>query len=143
MCATCVVVAESSRARVFEMINPRTPMKELKDMVHPQSRVHEQKLTSDRPGRTFDRYGQGHHSMEQQVGAREQEVQVFAAQLAEFLQAQCGKNAFDDIVIIAAPDFLGQLRKKLDPGTRKRVTREIDKNIVQHDEADIRKHLAF
>lgn len=141
MCATCVVVAESSRARVFEMINPRTPMKELKDMVHTQSRIHEQKLTSDRPGRTFDRHGQGHHAMEQEVSVKEQEVQAFTGQLAEYLQTECGENEFEDIIIIAAPEFLGLLRKKLDRGTRKRVVREIDKNIVKKDEADIRKHL--
>jgi protein required for attachment to host cells len=123
------------------MIGPRTPMTELADMVHPQSRIHEQKLTSDRPGRTFDRYGQGHHALEKEVGARQQEVMGFAAQLADYLQTKCGKEAFTDIVIIAAPEFLGVLRKKLDPGTRERVVREIDKNIVQHDEADIRKHL--
>ena len=66
---------------------------------------------------------------------------VFAAQLAEYLQSECGKNTFEDIIIIAAPEFLGQLRKQLDPGTRERVVREIDKNIVQQDESDIRKHL--
>lgn len=141
MCATCVVVAESSRARVFEMVNPRNPMKELVDMVHPQSRNHEQMLTSDRPGRTFDRYGQGHHAMEQEVGAKKQEALVFATQLAAYLQSNCTKNSFEDIIIIAAPEFLGQLRKKLDPGTAGRVVREIDKNIVQQDEAEIRKHL--
>ena len=141
MCATCVVVAESSRARVFEMTSPRTPMREMQDMVHPQSRIHEQKLTSDRPGRTFDRHGQGHHAMQKEVGAREQETLDFAAQVAGYLQTACAGNAFEDIVIIAAPEFLGTLRKKLDPGTRKLVVREIDKNIVQHNEADIRKHL--
>ena len=141
MCATCVVVAESSRARVFEMINPHTPLKELADMVHPQSRIHEQKLTSDRPGRTFDRHGQGHHAMEQEVGAKAQEVIVFAHQVAEYLRTNCGKKAYEKIIIIAAPEFLGQLRKKLDVETKERVVREIDKNIVQQDEAEIRKHL--
>ena len=154
MCATCVVVAESSRARVFEMISPRVQMKELVDMVHPQSRIHEQKLTSDRPGRTYDRHGQGHHAMEQKVGAKKHEVMAFAlltrvvvdaddpafaAQLAGYLQSECSENTFEDIVIIAAPEFLGLLRKKIDAGTAGRVVREINKNMVQHDEADIRK----
>lgn len=141
MCATCVVVAESSRARVFEMASTATPMKELVDMVHPESRTHEQNLTSDRPGRTFDRHGQGHHAMEKEVGARKQETMVFAGQLADYLQAGCNKNTFDDVVIIAAPEFLGQLRKKLGPGVLERVSREINKNIVQLDESEIRKHL--
>lgn len=141
MCATCVVVAESSRARIFEMVNPRTPMKELLDMVHPQSRIHEQKLTSDRPGRTFDRHGQGHHAMEQEVGVKKQESLVFAAQLAEYLQSECAKDVFEDVIIIAAPEFLGELRKKLGPGTTGRVVKEINKNIVQQDEAEIRKQL--
>lgn len=143
MCATCVVVAESSRARVFEMMNPRTPMKELADMVHPESRIHEQKLTSDRPGRTFDRHGQGHHAMEQEVGARTQEVIVFAGQVAAYLQSECGKDAYEKIILIAAPEFLGYLRKKLDAETKGRVVQEINKNLVQHNETEIRKHLSL
>lgn len=141
MCAICIVVAESSRARVFEMINPHTPLKELADMVHPESRVHEQKLTSDRPGRTFDRHGQGHHAMEQEVGARTQEIIAFAGQVAAYLQSECGKDIYEKIILIAAPEFLGHLRKKLDAETKERVVREIDKNLVQHNEVEIRQHL--
>ena len=112
-------------------------------MVHPESRIHEQKLTSDRPGRTFDRHGQGHHAMEQEVGARKQEVMAFAGQVAAYLQTECGKDIYEKIILIAAPEFLGHLRKKLDAETRGRVVKEIDKNIVQQEEAEIRKHLSL
>jgi len=142
MCATCVVVAESSRARVFEMINPGTPMEELVDMVHPESRIHEQKLTSDRPGRTFDRHGQGHHAMEKEVGAREQEIIVFAGEIAKYLQLKCGKDKYERLIIIAAPEFLGHLRKKLGVETKQQLVKEVDKNVVQCDEAEIRKYLS-
>ena len=141
MCASYVVVAESSRVRIFEMINRDTPLKELVDMVHPQSRAHEQELTSDLPGRSFDSHGQGRHVMESNVDTKEQEAIVFAGQLGDYLNSECGQNKFKNLFLVAAPEFLGHLRKKLSDETKRHIVQEVNKNIVQQDEAMIRKYL--
>ena len=141
MRASYVVVAESSRARVFEMVNQNVPLRELADMVHPGSRAHERELTSDLPGRSFDSHGQGHHAMESNVSPKEQEAIVFAGQVADYLNSECGKNKFQNLFLVAAPEFLGHLRRRLSNETRRYIAREINKNVVQQDEAVIRKYL--
>ena len=54
-----VVVASNTRCRIFAQHKHNGPLEELEDLVHPEGRLHERRLASDRPGRTFDRAGEG------------------------------------------------------------------------------------
>ena len=141
MCASLVVVSESSRARVFEMVNPNTPLTEIRDMVHPESRAHAQELTSDLPGRSFDSHGQGRHAMETTVDVKEQESILFAEQVADFINAECDEKRLDRLYLAAPPHFLGLLRKRLGNEAKHHIARQISKNLVTMDEGAIRKHL--
>lgn len=141
MCASLVVVAESSRARIFTMENPNTPLTELQDMLHPEGRAHTHNLTSDLPGRSFDRQGQGRHAMQDPVDVKEQEALVFAEQLADFINTKFGERGMDRLYIAAAPHFLGHLRKKLGDEAKRHIVRQLNKNLVTMDEAEIRRHL--
>ncbi|KAF0191146.1 MAG: host cell attachment-required protein [Gammaproteobacteria bacterium] len=137
-----ILVAESSRAKVYEMLSRKAPLLEIDEFSHPESRQHEHDLTTDLPGRSFDSMGLGgRHAMEARESAKEHEAKVFAKTLGVYLEAARIKKRFDDLIIIAAPAFLGLLRKNLSDGTNQCVTEEIGKNLVQHDVADIRAHL--
>lgn len=138
---TWVVVAESSRARIFRMDNINAPLVEIADMQHSESRLHERDLMSDRPGRTFDSQGGGRHAKEPGLTAKKAETDSFAKSVAEYINTECEKGVFEKLILISAPEFLGLLRKHLDENVKQHITREIDKNIVKQNEALIRKEL--
>jgi protein required for attachment to host cells len=135
-----VVVAESSRAKLFEVDSPKGPLKEIDDMIHPAAAMHEQKLTSDLPGRGFDGKG-GHHKMEEPTPIKEHEQEEFAKQICAKLEEGRLGNKYHKLVIASAPHFLGHLRKCMGTEVQKLVSEEIDKNIVQLKTEEIRKHL--
>ena len=141
MCSALVVVAESSRARIFEMKNPTQPLTEIKDMVHPESRAHAQDLTTDLPGRSFDSRGHGRHALVDPLDVKEQQSLKFAEQLADYINSECRNNNLERLYLVASPHFLGQLRKKLDDSAKRHITRQLNKNLVAMDEATIRKYL--
>ena len=141
MCASVVVVAESSRARIFEMENPNAPLREITDMFHPESRAHAQDLTSDLPGRSYDRRGQGRHAMEVAVDVKEQESIIFAEQVAGYLNKLGSENKLNRLYLAAPPEFLGRIRKKLGDTAKRHIVRQLNKNLVTLSEADIRKQL--
>jgi protein required for attachment to host cells len=140
---TWVVVAESSRAKIYELQKRNLPLKELEGFAHTPSRVHEQALTSDLPGRSQDSRGHGSHKMGTQVSAKEHESMEFARTIGQHLDAAHYKGKFDKLIIMSPPGFLGQLRKQLSAETRRSVHSEIDKNLVRHNTADIQQHLPF
>jgi protein required for attachment to host cells len=140
MAITWVLVAESSRAKFFEVDSPKGALKEIDDMIHPASSMHEQKITSDLPGRGYDGKG-GHHKMEEPTSIKEHEQEEFAKQVCDKLESGRVDNKYHKLVIVAAPHFLGYLRKCMGSEVQKLVAEEINKNIVQLKNEDIRQHL--
>ena len=133
---TWVVVADSTRARILTL--EQRALTELEDLVHPASRTADHDLVSDRGGRTFDSSRQGgRHTMEPQHTPKEVEVEAFARELAQRLHAARARGEFDELILIAAPQFLGQLSAHLDEVTQRLVTRRIDKNLARHGLDDI------
>ena len=79
--------------------------------------------------------------MEVPVDVKEQESILFAEQLADFINSECSGNKTERLYIAAAPHFLGLLRKKLGEEAKRHIVRQIDKNLVTLEEAEIRRHL--
>ena len=139
---TWVVIADSSRARLFKAESALGPLQELAALAHPEARLHVQELTSDLPGRAFDSNGQGgRHAMEQAVDPKENEALKFARQIADYLETAQSESKFNKLVLTAAPKFLGYLRQYLSARVAVLVSQEIDKDLVQHPAQDIRRHL--
>jgi protein required for attachment to host cells len=133
---TWVVVADRSRARIFSVDSPRGPLHEIEDLVHPESRAHERDLTSDRPGRASDQ-----HVLNAAHSARDQQANEFAREIVDCLEGGRINGGFERLVLVAAPDLLGLLRKALNGQLSKLVSRTIDKNLTQQDAREIRRLL--
>ncbi len=138
---TWLLVADSVRGRVFRADSPTGPITEIVTLAHPEGRLHEQALTSDLPGRTFDRGGQGRHIMEDRISAKEQDNIRFALRIADHLETMRMEGKFERLIIIAPPEFLGILSAKLSDATRKLVSMRVDKNLAQETAKQIRAHL--
>ncbi len=138
---TWLLVADSVRGRIFEADTPTGAITEIMTLAHPEGRLHEQALTSDLPGRTFDRGGQGRHAMEDRISAKEQDNIRFALRLARHLDAMRIEGKFARLIVVAPPDFLGLIYAKLSPATQKLISMRIDKNLAQKTAREIRDRL--
>lgn len=140
---TWILVADSSRARLFMADTASSPLVELETFTHPASRQHEQDITSDLPGRQNGKglNGSFAHAMTQETDPKKQEAINFAREMATYLNKAHGKNKFKQLIIVAAPNFLGLLRDNLNDSTRRTMTLQLDKNLTQQNAQEIRKHL--
>lgn len=138
---TWILVADSSKARLFTVESASGPLIEVRDFLHPESRMHEQELTTDLPGKHRNDTGVGAHGFEQEVEPKEQEAIRFAGELAHYLDKARNSGEYEQLVVVAAPKFLGHLREAMSPAVRNLVRLEIDKNLVGQNPQDIRKHL--
>ena len=118
-----------------------SPLLEIEDLVHPEGRMHEGDLVSDSPGSDGGTTGQGRHVIDDETSAREQQNIDFATQIAHRLERGRKEDAFDELVLIAPPAFLGILRNRLSKTLMERVSLEIDKNLVKQSAATIAEHV--
>lgn len=141
MNSTWLVVADNSKARFFSMESRISPIEEIDTIVHTQARLHEREMASDSPGRGNGKAGAGGHVYQDEVSPKEQENINFAREVANELDAARKNNRFKQFVLVAAPEFLGNLRNHLSAQTQKLVCLELAKNLSQLNAVEIRKHL--
>jgi len=137
-----VLVAESSRARVYLAETPSSPLNELEDRVNPEGRLHEGDLVSDAPGSDGGASGQGRHVMNSKTSAHEAVQAAFAKDLVAVLDQKRTANEFDQLVLVAPPAFLGALRGAMSRELSSMVAEEVGKNLVEHSTNDVRTHLS-
>lgn len=127
---TWVLIADGSRARILYTTSGLEDLSPVEDKVFRNSHPRLQDILSDRPGRTFDSVGAGRHAMAYSSDARREDERAFATRLGAALQESLRSNGFDQLVIVAAPRMLGDLRDKLPADVRKTVKAEIAKDLT-------------
>lgn len=141
MSNTWVLIADSSCAKIFTPDNESAELTEVADLEHAESRLHEQKVTSDLPG-SHAGEGGSRHGFEGQTGIKEHEAINFAKEIDAQLENGRNNGQFKRLVIAAAPAFLGVLRQNISPNNAKLITHEINKDLVKLSATEIREHLA-
>jgi protein required for attachment to host cells len=143
-----IVVADQSTARWFDTRQRDAALQLAGEMLDPLAHLHDRDFKSDRPGRVFDhasagarRGAVGHHGTGGEETPRKHEAESFAHKVANALEVARRQDVFDRLVIMAAPAFLGLLRKAMPDALRAVLSCEIDKNLVHSDAQAVKDHL--
>lgn len=133
-----VLVADASRARIFESQVLGKGLREIEDHVNPTGRAHSRDLLADAGGHTYANAGarQGYSSQPRSDPVAH-EVEVFAKRLAERLEKARLEGRYTRLYVIAPPRFLGLLREKRSKDVERLVEREVAKDVAQLDPAAI------
>ncbi len=137
---TIILVADSSRARIFTAESPSSSLEEIEALAHSEGRLHDREITSDLPGKVKGEGRMG-HAFEQATDPKKHEAENFAHCIAHYLEDAHNEGKLEQLLMIAEPSFLGLLRNQLPEQIKKLVCFELDKNITTHSVEDIRKHL--
>jgi protein required for attachment to host cells len=143
MLRTWILVAESSRAKLYSASSRKGPLTEVDAFVHPEGRLHAGDLVSDRAGSDGGSVGQGRHVVDDKSIPKKQENINFAKEIADYLEGARTRGTFRKLILIAPPAFLGLLRDNLSKEVRELVTEQIDKNLVQQPATVVREHLSM
>ena len=143
MTHTWVLVSNAAEARLFLNEGCGKGLQLVHNWAHPDSRKHEGDLVTDSAGRTQQSDALGRRSAIQwKTGPKETEMQHFAAELVERLEAGRMAGAYQHLILVAPPHFLGLLRESLDASTSAMVRATLDKDYSQDVVSKLVKHLA-
>jgi len=147
MQTTWIVLADGSKAKVFQYQGPNAPLLRLDDgkLHHTHAPSHE--LVSNKRGRTMQsadatRFGQGasaRPAMANPTDPHTYEKQVFAKEVADFLENN--RDNVDRIILAADPNTLGELRHDMSDQVKEKISDELDKDLTNLPEKDLPKHL--
>jgi protein required for attachment to host cells len=143
-----LLVADQGDA-IFYDLTARGPLRLAGRLENQAAHLHDRDLTSDRPGRVFDRApvagrrrGAGaRHATGERLSARRHAAESFARRISAELGRARGSGEFDNLVLVAGPSFLGTLRRVLAKRLRAAVILQIPKDLVHQPAAAVRAHL--
>lgn len=133
---TWVLVADSEKALFLENItdaqNPNLQVRRKDEQENPSDR----EQSANRPGR-FNDGPSVHRSAVDDTDWHQLAKERFAADLADRLYKMAHKGQFERLVLVAAPDVLGELRKNLHKEVADCVVGEVAKNLTNHETSKI------
>lgn len=148
MSTTWIVSANASRARFFAQPKSSAPLEEIGDMANTAVRQRTAETEQDRLGPMA-----GTNSIHNTGGATPNktyeppqtpaahETEAFARGVAAFLLEGQREGRFQHLCLVASPQFLGVLRKQLDPKLASAVSLEINKDYTQSSVRDLREQI--
>lgn len=138
---TWIVVADAAHARIVANEGVGQGVVDVARGTFENEVQRDGEVYADRPGRVHDRAAAGRHAMERPSDVKDQAAAAFARRIAGHLKKQAEAQAFDRLVLIAAPAFLGHLRVALAKQVAGRVHAEIAKDLAQASNDSIARHL--
>lgn len=142
MTTTWVLVANHSNAHLFETEGAGKGLRYVQNIPHPAGHLRNQDVNADKPGRSLDSMKTGgRHAMGKEYSPKEQDALRYAKHLAEILDAGRASHRYAQLVLVAAPRLLGELRNALDPHTAALVSATHDKDLANLTEHEMAAHL--
>ncbi|MDE2148626.1 MAG: host attachment protein [Gammaproteobacteria bacterium] len=142
---TWVLVADTTRARLFASAQSAAPLVEIEDLLNPYGRLREQDLDSDSRGRLVSgRRGGGHRAhvaARSDKPRREQDARAFARAICARLNSLQRHGKLAKLYVIAEPDLIGMLRQQMTPPVQTLVAGEFAKNLTRASVCGIREAL--
>jgi protein required for attachment to host cells len=133
---TWVLIADGEKALFLENLtdheNPNLRVRRHEHNDNPPTRLQ----GTDAPGRRPD-VGPGQRSAMEEVDWHRIGKERFADRIAQMLYRSAQRGDFGEIVLVAPPKILGELRSVMHDAVSSRVIAELPKTLTNHGLADI------
>ncbi|MFT4171085.1 MAG: host attachment protein [Rhodocyclaceae bacterium] len=146
--ATWIVAANAGHARFFEEADRAAPLEHLNDMGNAGARLRTADTESDQLGQIAA--SKGRHSAgapsqpngyQPKQSPAEHQTEIFARSVADSLLKAHNEGRYQHLVLAASPEFLGVLRKVMDPALTPLVSLCINKDFSQLDARQLRERI--
>jgi protein required for attachment to host cells len=132
-----IMVANGSECKIFSTNNNGKAIKLLQGFYSADSHLQTAYLGTDKPGRVHESSSATRHTIEPKADLHDKEKTKFSNLIANYLNKEMKTEKFKHLILIASPEFLGEIRKKLGKQTILMITREINKDLTHASDAKI------
>jgi protein required for attachment to host cells len=138
---TWVLVADAARARLFQLEQPQQTLTPALGRELIGSNRPSREIASDRPGRTFDSGGEGRHAKEPPTDPARHAQEEFARDVVRLLDEKRESRSFERLIVVAPPQFLGDLRAAMPQHLQAAVAAEVAKDLSKLSPHELQDHL--
>jgi protein required for attachment to host cells len=135
------VIADGGRARFVER-DERGAFRTISSFVSTELHAKASDLGRDRPARVMESATPGRSAIEPRRDLKDAAKQDFVKLVAEQIDAEHGRGQFDNLVLVAPPGVLTELKNHLSKAMAERVVNDVQKDLTNVPDHDLTGHLA-
>lgn len=130
-----VLIANTSKAKIFEITKNNQHLKLIIKLENPKAKMKNTELECDRPGVT--RGPSGRTALRAKKGTHDHEMEVFSKQILDEINKGKNENQFDRIIMIIEPRFEAHLKNHLKDHVKKCIFHTIPKNYMNTPDKEV------
>jgi protein required for attachment to host cells len=134
--ATWVLALNSSVCRIYKLSTKPYQVTLLKEILHPESKLRDIELTSDKPGH-YKAGGAAHGAFSQQTDPKEIQLDDFSRQIADVLDHGRNTEAYNQLIVVALPHMDGLLFQHINKHVKDLVTHNIKHDVLNLTEHEL------
>lgn len=136
-----VITMNTNNCRVYHYQKHLKKLTLLKELDHPENRLKNHELLSDRPGH-YNKSKEGSRgSYEPTSDAKENVISHFSRDIAKLLHSAKQDKLYEKLILITHPHMLGLLNQHLDKSIQPLITQTINKDLQTFSEQELLTYL--
>ena len=136
-----IAIADGEHAR-FVQPDSNNVLRTLHAFDSASAHLRSRDIGSDRPGRAFESATSAHHAVTERHDLHRMEKEKFTRLVAEQLNAAGAADEFDELLLVAPPRALHELREALDAATRAKLIGTLERDLVKTPDHELRPHVS-
>lgn len=131
-----VLIANSNTCKMYHYIKHPVKLSLLKEINHPENKMHNRDLTSDRPGH-YQGGISSRGAYEPHMDTKKTKIDDFTREIATELNSERNKNDYQKLILIAPSQVVGLIFQHLDKHVKDLITNDIQKDIVHLSDKEL------
>jgi len=130
------VIANTSQCKIYEYDRKTHELQLLKELFHPESRLKDHDLASDKPGH-YKSHNTNRGAYTPDTDPHENELEHFAHLVAKEMDNGRTQNEYEGLVLISLPKMLGLIKNTSNPQVQKLIIETINKDNIHFTKDEI------
>jgi protein required for attachment to host cells len=135
-----IVVADGEHAR-FVQPDADNVLRTVSSLDSASAHLRSRDIGADRPGRAQESAASAHHAVGQRHDLHAMEKEKFVRLVGEQTDAAARRGEFDELLLVAPPRVLQELRDVLDAGTTAKLIGALEKDLVKTPDHELWPHV--
>lgn len=137
-----ILIADGVRARLLVHKRGEESFKPALDHEFIGTNLPSRDIASDRAGRALGGNRPASHAVQPRTDPHRHEEEAFTRKIASILEKARKRDAFDQLVVVAPPKALGDLRSAFTKPLQERIKAELNKDLTTVPIHELSKHLS-
>ncbi len=135
-----IVIADGEHAR-FVQPDADNVLRTASSLDSSSAHLRSREIGADRPGRSFESGGGAHHAVGERHDLHAMEKERFVRLVGDQINAAAARNEFDELLLVAPPRALAELREALDAAAQPRLVGTLEKDLVKTPDHELWPHV--